>query len=250
MRAFFLRLLDAPSGEAEITVFSRYHAAYLLVIAAMIIVGVRWMRRGSPHRRQCAVRAAAWAVPLIYAADFFLMPLSSAQYAIDVGKLPFHICTLMGLLIPFAQFHHHGARFADAVAALSLVSAACFLIFPGSAVGNGRHPLSYAVVQTFAYHGAMLLWSVWTLSTRAVTLRLRGVWKPALLLMGITLWAGLANVVYSHEAAQFDWLFVTGRSVPFLPSWSLLLIVPSLLFTGTVAVYAVMQLMDSKDLSK
>lgn len=236
--------------EAVITMFSRYHASYLLGIAAVIMVGALAMSRCSPCTREKLLRAAAWAVPLLYAADFFLMPLVSAEHMIDVGKLPFHICTLMGLLIPFAQFHHHGHRAIEAVAALSLVGALCFLLVPGSAVGYGRHPLSYSVVQTFLYHGSMLAWSGWTLLFGGVSLCLRRLWKPAVMLAFITLWAGLANIVYSHDGAQYDWLFLTGRSVPFLPSEWMPVLVPLLLFTGVTIVYAVFELMSRKKMSK
>ncbi len=230
----------------EITVFSIWHGGYLLILVATVVAGVLFLGRSASKTRRVALRAAAWAVPLLYAADFFLMPLVSADRLIDVGKLPFHICTLMGLLIPFAQFHHRGDRVLDAVAALSLVCSLCFLIYPGSAVGFGRHPLSYSVVQTFAYHGSMLAWSVWTLLYGEVRLRLARLWKPGVMLALITLWAALANRLYSHDDVQFDWLFITGYSIPFLPSHLLIFLVPFVIFMGVVIVYALFTLIETE----
>lgn len=75
----------------------------------------------------------------------------------DVDKLPFHICTLVAVFIPFAQFNKKFAKIKDVISCLAIVASLIYISYPGSALG-GVLPWCYKVVQTFVFHGLVFAW--------------------------------------------------------------------------------------------
>ena len=158
----------------------------------------------------------------------------------DVDKLPFHICTLMGIMIPFVQFNKKFDKIKDVVACLSIVASLMYITYPGSALG-GVTPWCYKIVQTFVFHGFVFAWGVISVATGSVRFDFKNIWKELVAILLIILWASFGNNTYSHDDHHFDWFFITGSTFPFIPSW----LMP---FVVLVAVYGMCAIIFSIDL--
>ena len=158
----------------------------------------------------------------------------------NVDKLPFHICTLMGCLIPFAQFNKKFDKIKDVICCLSIVASLMYITYPGSAIGDVL-PWCYKVVQTFVFHGLVFAWGVISLATGAIKLEFKNIWKELVAILIIIVWASFGNNAYSNELHHYDWFFITGSTFPFVPTW----LMP---FAVLAAVYAMCAIIFSIDL--
>lgn len=217
MRNLFLKIFSATTGSISIELFSVWHFLYLFIIIGGTL-GIAWLFKDkSQEKKQFTLKLLAWLVPATYIADFLLMPLARTDFSIDVDKLPFHVCTLMAFFIPFAQFNKKFEPVKDTICCLSLAGSLMYVVYPGSAIGNIL-PWSYKVIQTFLYHGFMFAWSTLSLSFGSIEFRFNQLWKCAVGILLIIVWASFGNAVYSHEGHHFDWFFITGSAFPFIPS--------------------------------
>ncbi|MBQ1260441.1 MAG: YwaF family protein [Clostridia bacterium] len=217
MRDFLVKLLSTKEGAAEITVFSIWHILYILIIVGGSILAAYLTYKKSDEIKNKIMTVVSILVPATYALDFFIMPLSESSQTIDTDKLPFHICTLMGILIPFVCFNKHFEKIKNPVTCLVMVASLMYITYPGSAVGDVT-PWCYKVVQTFTYHGLMFLWAMLMLSYGKSKLETRKIWKELVIIVCIIIWAGTANLIYSSEEHHYDWFFVTGSTFPFVPA--------------------------------
>ena len=65
----------------------------------------------------------------LYLIDFFIMPLSDSYGSISEDKLPFHICTLMGVMAAFVQFNPRCKAIKTPVVALAITSTLMWMCF-------------------------------------------------------------------------------------------------------------------------
>ncbi|MBR5134003.1 MAG: hypothetical protein IKV35_00215, partial [Clostridia bacterium] len=179
MRDIMLAIFQSPKVENGMNWLSGWHLAYLVALTAVGVVGALILKKTATVAvRDRVLRLLAYAVPALYIADFFIMPLSNPSHSIDVMKLPFHICTFLSFFIPLAQFHPRFQKVRDVIAAITLVCSTLYLIYPGTAMGFYK-PYSYLVIQTFLYHGAMFVWAWISIANDAVTLHPKNLWKAA-----------------------------------------------------------------------
>lgn len=217
MREFFIKLFSANEGAVSIELFSVWHFLYLALIIGGAITVAFLLKNKSQTTKDFTLKLLAWLIPATYIADFLIMPLARTDFSIDVDKLPFHICTLMAFFAPFAQFNKKFEPIKETIVCLTLVASLMYITYPGSAIGDIL-PWSYKVVQTFVYHGLMFAWGFLSLATGAVKLDFKTIWKCAVGLALIILWASFGNAVYSNEEHHYDWFFVTGSTFPFIPA--------------------------------
>lgn len=203
------------------------------------------MKDKSRKAKTAALHMMAIAVPAVYIADFFLMPLAQSDFTINVDKLPFHICTVMAFFIPFVQFNRHFRRLKTPVVCLSLVASLMYITYPGSAIGDVL-PWCYRVIQTFLYHGLMPAWGIMSLTIGGVSLGFREIWKELVFILGMVAWASLGNAVYSHDAHIYDWFFVNGVTFPFVPEPLMAPTVVAAVFGMCVLVYAIYQAAEKR----
>lgn len=218
MREFFLKVFSAQEGNAEIALFNFWHILYWVVLVGTPILVSFLLKDKSQNTKDKILKTLAYLVPALYIADFLIMPLARTDFTIDVDKLPFHICTLMAFFVPFAQFNEKFKPIKDTICCLTLVASLMYLTYPGSAIGDIL-PWCYKVVQTFLYHGCMLAWGVLSLTFGKVKLDFKNIWKCAVGISLIIVWAYFGNIVYSHPDHHFDWFFVTGSTFPFVPTF-------------------------------
>ena len=100
------------------------------------------------------------------------MPLSDSYSGISEYKLPFNICTIMAVMVPFAQFNKKFDKVKSAIVVLSITSSIIWMIYPGTAL-HGQPPFCYVVFQTFMYHGFLFIWGVLNLSLDQVSLNIK-----------------------------------------------------------------------------
>ena len=217
MRDFFVALFGTTEGPLEITLFSVWHFLYLFLIIGGTIGAAFALRGRSKEVTTKVLNVLSISVVALYAADFFIMPLSEASNHIATDKLPFHVCTLTGVFSAFAQFNKKFAPVKDVIACLAIVATLMYMTYPGSAIGD-RTPYCYKVVQTFLFHGALFAWGVLSVTTGAVEFSFKNIWKEFVAIALVIIWAMLGNAIYSFEGEVYDWFFVAGHTFPFVPT--------------------------------
>ena len=239
MRNFFVNMFSFTGENAaiQIDLFDIWHILYFVILlGAAIGGGYAIIRSKSDRAKEITLKVLAYLVPAVYIADFIIMPLSEGS--INTDKLPFHICTIMGFMIPFAQFNKKFEPIKGTIACLSTVASLMYITYPGSALG-GLSPWCYRIIQTFVYHGVVLAWGVISIMTDEVELDFHGIWKELAGIAMIILWAGFGNVVYSSPEHHFDWFFVTGSTFPFVPKWLMPYVVLTAVFGMCAIIYGI-----------
>ena len=247
MRNLFFKLFsDTPTGcGVEIVSFNLWHFAYLILIFGLIALGIYLLRNKSVETKEQILRALAFLLIFSYITDYFVHDFvyadideATGEYVgsgLNMDKLPFHICTSMGIIVTFAQFSKKLDRFLEPIAALAIVGPMMYLVYPSTGVGG--EPWCYRVVQTMFFHGTLMAWGILAVTTGKTSLRWKNVWHAEILLVCITVWAKLGN-----ELFDWNWMFLTenpfGVTALDLP-WLLPILVPTAIFAIVVAVYGI-----------
>ncbi|MBE7076098.1 MAG: hypothetical protein E7375_03450 [Clostridiales bacterium] len=232
MREFFLWLFSENNSKMEITLFSIWHIFYLVLIIGGSVLIACLLKNKSQKAKDITLKIFAYLTIGLYVADFFIMPLSDSYNGISAYKLPFNICTMMAILVPFAQFNKKFAPIKSAIVTLSLASSLMWMVYPGSALG-GQPPFSYIIFQTFMYHGFLFAWGFLSLALGSVKLEMKKIWKELIAILLMLAWAAFGNAVFQ----QYDWFFITGSTFPFIPKWLMPIVVVASVFGVCLVVY-------------
>ena len=246
MRELFFRLFEMSHFQTgiKITAFSIPHLVYLVLIIGSIVLSWRVLRKKPPQAQENALRFLAYAIVLSYLSDFFVHEF--VYGGMNMDKLPFHICTVLCPLSAIAQFNRKGYRILEPVAILATLAPLMYLGYPAS-IGEGE-PWCYQAVQTMFYHGVLFAWGVLTLALGRVQPQLRHCWKSGLLLVAITLWAKLGNVLLEHNwfFLNEDALYIGLVANGVIPKWLLMILNPIVFFLAVLALYGVVALISRK----
>jgi len=244
MREFLLKMFQLEGGP-EITLFSIWHIMYIVLIVGLTIGLAFVFKNKSEKVKNRVLSIVAVAAIATYIADFFIMPLARyngdpTRQLVDIDKLPFHICTFISVMIPFAQFKAKnttklGSSFREVVACLAIVSSLMYVTYPGSALG-GVGTFSYKVVQTFLFHGLVFAWGMLSLTTGSISLKFKNIWKVAVGMLIIMVWATFGNYAY----ADYNWFFLMSAPFPFVPDS----LAPLAVFAGVFAMCALIYAID------
>jgi len=244
MYAQLSQLLADRKGGAVFSCFGIWHLLYMAVIFLAILALLLWLRGKNQQVRQRAVdRAICFAFGL-YMTDFFLMPF--AYGAIDLEKLPFHVCTVMCVLCFIARHNPSLQKFRLPLAVLALASNLIYTVYPAGVGWYQIHPLSYRVVQTLLFHGSMTTYGVLFLAYGGERLTWKQCRRTLPVLAGMTLWAMLGNWLYNGTAGDYDhffnWFFVIRDPFYLLPESVAPHIMPfvmvAVMFAAVMLVYA------------
>ena len=239
MRALFIKLFEMSHFDSgiRITPFSGAHIVYLVLIFGGIAAAYFLLRHRDAAGKEKALRFLAYALALSYFSDFFVHDFVYGEMNID--KLPFHICTVLCPLILVAQFNRSGHKIQEPVAMLAVLSPMMYLCYPAS-VGDGE-PWCYQAVQTMFYHGVLMAWGILTIALGVVKPNIRQSWKSALMLIGITLWAKLGNVLLEHNwfFLEEDAFYIGLVENGIIPKWVLMIVNPVVFFAAVLALYGV-----------
>lgn len=212
MKEFFAWLFSQNNSDLSIGLFDVWHFLYLFITfggtLTLCLIGRK--RRDLQNRLQ---RVMAYLTIGLYVIDFFIMPLSDSYDGIAVYKLPFNICTLMGVFVPFVQFNPKFQKIRQPIVTLSIASSLMWMCYPGTALG-GQPPFSYIIFQTFMYHTVLFCWGVLNLVFGSVEYKWRNLWKEFVGVLLILVWATFGNTVYDRG---YNWFFIEYSIFPFLP---------------------------------
>lgn len=237
MRELFFKLFEMSHFDSgiQITPFSISHIVYLILIFGGIAAGYLLLRHKDAAGKEKALRFLAYALVISYLSDFFVHDF--VYDGMNMDKLPFHICTVLCPLMAFAQFNRNGYKIKEPVAILAILAPAMYLCYPAS-VGDGE-PWCYQAVQTMFYHGVQLAWGILTVALEAVKPDIRKIWKCGVLLVCITLWAKLGNVLLEHNwfFLEEDAFYIGLVENGVIPKWSLMIINPIAFLLAALAVY-------------
>ena len=240
MRALFFKILsDNPTGcSAIIESFNIWHILYLIVMFGATIGGAFLLKNKSMEKKNKVLRILAIALTVSYITDFFVHDFVYSDDGItgaglNMDKLPFHICTVLCPIIAFTQFNKRCQKFFEPVAALAIVAPLMYITYPSSGVGG--EPWCYRTVQTMFFHGVEFAWGFLAVATGRTALRWKNIWKSAVALAGITLWAKLGNILL-----EYNWFFL--REDPFgigLKPYILLFAIPAGIFAMVALIYSI-----------
>ena len=104
MREFFINLFETRQEPFDVTLYSIWHILYAVTIFAAIIGMAFYLRKKDISTKERLLNIIAYAIAVVYIGDFFIQPLFR-DGAMNVDKLPFHICTLLCPVIAFTQFN-------------------------------------------------------------------------------------------------------------------------------------------------
>ena len=211
MYALIHGLLADRASAAPFTCFGSWHLRYIIgtvVLAALILL---LTKNGSRARSKAASVFIHIAFGL-YIADFFLMPFAYEQ--IDMEKLPFHVCTAMCVMCFLSRHVRFLEKYRANFAMLGFVSNLVYLIYPAGVMWHQVDPLCYRVIQTLTFHGVMTVGGLLTLVSDGEGLSAKSCRRDLAVLVCMTAWAVLGNVLYTGAAGSYDhwfnWFFVTG----------------------------------------
>ncbi len=211
MKEFVRMLLSENNSDLSIGLFDIWHFLYLFIILGGGILLTCLFCNKSAQSKEKLLRILTYLVIGFYIADFFLMPLSDTYDRIAIDKLPFHICTLMGVLSPFAQFNKKFSKIKHVIVMLSIAGSIMWMVYPGSALG-GQPPFSYVISQTFMYHGLLFNWGLLNLTLGVVKLDIKKIWMELCGIIILLVWAWIGNTLYDDQ----NWFFIETSIFPFL----------------------------------
>ena len=239
MRELFFKLFAMSHFNTgiSITAFSIPHIVYLVLIFGGIIGTWFTLRNKGDEAKEKALRFLAYALVVSYLSDFFVHEF--VYGGLNTDKLPFHICTVLCPLMAIAQFNRKGDKIKEPVAVLAVLAPMMYLCYPAS-IGDGE-PWCYQAVQTMFYHGVLMAWGILNLAFGVVKPDMKKIWKSAVLLICITLWAKLGNVLMEHNwfFLEEDAFYIGLVANGIIPKWVLMIANPVVFFLAVLAVYGV-----------
>lgn len=239
MRDLFFKLFEMSHFDSgiQITPFSPAHIVCLVLILGGIVGGWFLLRSKSAATKERALRFLAYALAVSYLSDFFVHEFVYGE--LNTDKLPFHVCTVLCPLIAIAQFNRNGPNIKEPTAILAVLGSLMYLSYPAS-VGDGE-PWCYQAVQTMFYHGVLLAWGILTISLGLVTPEIKHAWKSGVILICITLWAKLGNLLLEHNwfFLEEDAFYIGLVAQGIIPKWLLMVINPVVFFLAVLALYGI-----------
>lgn len=214
------QLLSDKKSDIIFTCFGTWHLLYMaLIFLAILGLLLRLRRKPTEVRQRAADRAICFSFGL-YMADFFLMPF--AYGAIDLEKLPFHVCTAMCVLCFLARRNPFLQKFRLPLTLLALASNLIYTVYPAGVGWYQIHPLSYRVIQTLLFHGSMTAYGVLFLAFGRPQLTRKSCMQTLPVIVAMTVWAMLGNWLYNGSAGDYDhffnWFFVVRDPFYLLPA--------------------------------
>lgn len=200
--------------------FTIWHAVYAIIIVGAIVGGAFALNRASDKTKKLVLDILPLVVIGLYISDLFLRPISQFEGNFDqnmrdyIVKLPFHICTSMGIVCVFAQHCKKLERFKGPFVILSIVGPLMYLTYP-SGVFFDYFPFCYNTLQTMAFHGVLMAWGILSITTGSVKVSIKNWYKTLAIQGGLFMWALLGNIMFSDMTdaktwydSGFDWFFM------------------------------------------
>ena len=211
MYAFLQWLFSYEEGPIALSVFGIWHFIYLILIFGFIIVTIYLARKGNDKMKKRIIDLTINAAFILYILDFFIMPFSYGY--IDIDKLPFHICTLMGVMCFVSRNNRFFSKYKTEFTMLGLIGALMYIVYPSGVADGKVFPFSYRIMQTMIFHGLVVAHGIFALSFGDVKLEWKKIYKELYVIVFIAILAVVANNLYSGTVGDyshnFNWFFVS-----------------------------------------
>lgn len=239
MRELFFKLFaDSHFNTGiSVTAFSIPHIVYFILIFGSIVAASLYFKDKSVEKKEKVLSILVYAVVISYISDFFVHEF--VYGGLNTDKLPFHICTVLCPIVAFVQFNKKFAKLIEPATALAIVGPMMYLCYPAS-IGSGE-PWCYQAVQTMFYHGTLCAWGIMNLTLGKVKFDIKKIWKVAVMLVVITLWAKLGNLLMEHNwfFLEEDAFYIGLVAGGIIPKWTLMILTPAGVFLVVLAVYGI-----------
>ena len=237
MYALIHDILSDKKGGEIFRLFSGWHFFYILTAAVLITAFCFALRSQTEEKKKKICTFLIDLSFILYMLDFFLMPF--AYEAIDIEKLPFHVCTAMCIMCFISRHNQKLYPFHGDFALLGFISNLVYLIYPAGVMWHAVHPLSYRVIQTLTFHCVMTVYGFLTIVLEKDAVSLKTWYRELILSACMTLWAMLGNFLYRGAAGSysndFNWFFTERDPFGMFPEQTAPYIMPFLntaLFTA------------------
>lgn len=215
-------------------IFGIWHLCYIVLFSAIIIFFVIFLKNKTDIIKQKVLNGLINTAFMLYILDFFLIPF--AYQEIDIEKLPFHACTAMCIMCFWSRHNTFLGKYRLNFALLGFISNFIYLMYPAGVMWYQVHPLSYRVVQTLLFHGIMTAYGLLSSIFDSEKLVWKKCYRDVVLLIIMTLWALLGNILYNGEAGKyshnFNWFFVVQDPLYIFPETIAPFIMPFLNITA------------------
>lgn len=239
------KIFNSQLGPA-IGLFNIWHIFYLVLIYGLTIgLSILFNKKFDEDKKRKVINICAIITFVIYISDLFFEPFYHSYDGL-IDKFPFHICTLMGILMFASRFSVHMAKFKKSIAVMSLIASLMYLTYPGTAL-NGDTAFSYVVMQTIFFHGFLFAAGYFTIALGEVKLEFKNIWHEAIFIVIIIIWAAIGNMLYktdgnvpySEGPRSYDWFFITGSTYPFIPKLLMPVVVLVCVFGMVCIIYLI-----------
>jgi hypothetical protein len=221
----------------KVELFNIWHILFLILIVGLSILFYFVNRNRTMEEKTRATSGLIAALMLIYTFDFVLQPFYIGGGILDTSKLPFHLCTFIGVCLGLSKiFRKRLYVFDQAFSMIGFFAAVGYLIYPGNSIGSYRGAFSYPSFQTFLYHGLLFCYGLNVLLLGVLKPNIKRVWIDALVVLVGVSWAMLGNWVMPFG---YDWYFVTGTTFTIFPAKLMPLVSYVATFGGTMILYGI-----------
>lgn len=241
MNELFEKIFRYIPREKAVSLFGWQHCLFIILIVAAVVVLSIVFANKSEKAKDRLLNITAILVISIYIFDFFVQPFWH-DGTLSTGKLPFHICTAVGILIPFINFSKAFKFAKQTVVVWSVLAPLMFILFPLNFINRAIEPYSYPIIQTFLFHGLEFFWGVFMLVSKKVVLDWRCIWQPIAGLFPMAAWATLGQELYFPGERGENFMFLRTDISDYAPQWMYL---PALLIAAStviVLLYLIYQL--------
>ena len=232
MNQLFAKIFRYIPRESSVALFGWQHWLYIIgIIAGVVGLSVLFARK-SEGTKSRVLNITAVLVVGLYLFDFFVQPFwHDGEMAIN--KLPFHICTLVGVLIPFVNFSNKFKFARQTVVVWAILAPLAFVLLPLNYINRAIEPYSYPIIQTFVFHGLEIFWGVFMLVSGKVVLRWRDIWQPVVGLFVVALWATIGQELYYPDSVGENFLFLRTDISDVAAQW---LLIPALFLAAVINI--------------
>lgn len=243
LRDFVLKLFSEHNSELKIGLFDCWHILFLAITFGTALIIPLIFKNKSEKTKKRVVDLFAYLTITLYVIDFFIMPLSDSYSGISSYKLPFNICTLSAVLVPFVQFNKRFAPIKTTVVFMGMAGSLMWMCYPGTALG-GQPPFCYLILQTFFYHSVLFCYCVYTIALGDVKPQIKNCWKEFLGVLCMFAWAKFGNAVYGKGN---NWFFIETTIFPFLRDQDMPYVVIASVFGVILVLYGIYYLICAID---
>lgn len=240
---FFLFKPSHFNTGIAVTAFSVSHIIYLILIIGSIIGLYFLLRNKAAEQKKKAMGILVNLIIFSYVSDFFVHEFVNGTIenpgGLNIDKLPFHLCTCLGVLSPFVQYNKKFEKIKEPVVLTAIFSSLAYLVYPAAITDS--EPWCYEAFQTMFFHGTLLTWGTLNLLLGVTKLDIKKCYREAIFLVCFTLWAKLGNLLFEHNwyflAEDVFYIGLVGNGI--IPQWSLMIINPVMTFAAVLGIYGI-----------